>query len=193
MTATAQTQSAKGHMVHMGIAEAGKLAALRGDHGDALRHYREALRRAQAGRAPEVFFRHYTQCVLESLELSGAHAEVIDFCDRALAHYETLGTLLAIQKRDRAATGERLALNLLKSGDADRARSALESALQDAARDDLPVARTVLGWLQRGMTPDARRLRDLQAKHAYFTVRNDQVSADTALPLPPDTAHPPPV
>ena len=179
-----QKAAPTGHMIHMGIAEAGKVAALKNDHGEALRHYREALRRAQVTKAPEVFFRHYTQCVLESLEQSGAYAEVIDFCDRALAHFEQLDAPLAIHKRDRASTLERLAINHLKAGDVDAARARLEDALQDAARDDLPLARTVLDWLRRGMAPQPRRVSELQKKHNYFTVRPDQVNADAALPLP---------
>ena len=53
--------------MHLGIAEAGKVHALAGRHPEALRHYREAIRLAVSSKAPEIFFRHYSQCVLESL------------------------------------------------------------------------------------------------------------------------------
>lgn len=48
------------HILHLSLAEHGKLCLLRGDGN-------EALRLCASARAPEVFFRHYTQCVLEAL------------------------------------------------------------------------------------------------------------------------------
>lgn len=175
---------ARGHALHIGIAEAGKLRALAGDHADALRHYREALRLAQAARAPEVFFRHYTQCVLESLEQTGAHAEVIAFCEQALAHYDAQGATLSVHRRDRAALLERLALNRIKAGKGDDARAPLDAAMDLAASGDLPVARTVHDWLRRGMRPDPRRVSELQAKHGYYAVTPDRVEPDRAIALP---------
>jgi tetratricopeptide (TPR) repeat protein len=176
--------AARGHALHVGIAEAGKLRAVAGDHTEALRHYREALRLAQAARAPEVFFRHYTQCVLESLERTGAHDEVIAFCEQALAHYDAQGATLAVHRRDRATLLERLALNRIKAGQGDGARAPLDAAVELAAADDLPVARAVRDWLRRGMRPDPRRIAELQAKHGYFGVTADRVEPDRAIPLP---------
>jgi len=176
--------AARGHALHIGIAEAGKLRALAGDHTDALRHYREALRLAQSARAPEVFFRHYTQCVLESLERTGAHGEVIAFCEQALAHYDAQGATLAVHRRDKAALLERLALNRIKAGQGDAAQAPLDAAVTLAAAADLPVARTVRDWLRRGMRPDPRRISELQAKHGYFAVTADRVEPDRAIALP---------
>lgn len=185
MTGAARTRpAAAGHALHIGIAEAGKLRALAGDHADALRHYREALRLAQAARAPEVFFRHYTQCVLESLEQTGAHAEVIAFCEQALAHYDAQGATLEVHRRDKAALLERLALNRIKAGQADAARDPLDAAVEIAAAGDLPVARTVRDWLRRGMRADPRRIAQLQTKHRYYTVTADRVEPDRAIALP---------
>ena len=73
-------------IAHLQIAETGKLAALRGDHRTALGHYREAIRIAVGSGAPEVFFRHYLEATLESLELSEAFDDVLAYCDRAIAH-----------------------------------------------------------------------------------------------------------
>ena len=178
------------HAMHMGIAETGKMRAVAGDHIDAMRHYREALRLAQGSGAPEVFFRHYTQCVLESLEQTGAHAEVIDFCENALAHFERIETPLALHHRDHAATLERYALNLLKSGRPKDARAALDKAMPLVKRGDLPIAHTILDWLRRGMTPDARRITDLQRKHGYWTVRADTLDPARAVPLPEHAGAP---
>jgi tetratricopeptide (TPR) repeat protein len=171
------------HDLHIGIAEAGKLAALKGNHTEALRHYREALKLAQSANAPEIFFRHYTQCTLESLERTGSYAEVIAFCEGADAHYAALGTPLAVQARDHASILERLGINRLLSGDIDAAKAALTAA-RDTSNGTLPISATLLGWLIRGMRPDARRIGDLQRKHDYFTVRPDQVDPGRARPLP---------
>ena len=56
------------HILHLSVAEHGKLCLLRGDVSEALRHFREAIRISVSAQAPEVFFRHYSQCVLEALE-----------------------------------------------------------------------------------------------------------------------------
>lgn len=185
MTGTPRSRpAARGHALHIGIAEAGKLRALAGDHTDALRHYREALRLAQAARAPEVFFRHYTQCVLESLERTGAHGEVIAFCEQAISHYDAQDATLAVHQRDKAALLERLALNRIKAGRGADAQAPLDAAMDMAATGDLPVARTVRDWLRRGMRPDPRRITELQAKHGYYAVTADRVEPDRAIALP---------
>lgn len=190
MTAVDTSRTRAMHAMHIGIAETGKIRAVAGDHTEALRHYREALRLAQGAGAPEVFFRHYTQCVLESLEQTGAHAEVIDFCENALSHFDQIEKPLDLHRRDHAAMAERYALNLIKAGRADDARAPLVQAVELARPRDLPVARAVLDWVRRGMTPDARRIGDLQRKHAYWTVREESLDPDRAVPLPDGAAAP---
>lgn len=53
------------HQLHAGVAEGGKLLALKGQHREALVCYREALRMARSVNAPQVFARHYLHCVLD--------------------------------------------------------------------------------------------------------------------------------
>ena len=67
------------HAMHLALAESGREKALRHEHTEALRLYREAMKLAVAAGAPEVFFRYYTQCVLESLERTASYDEVIAF------------------------------------------------------------------------------------------------------------------
>ena len=107
------------HSAHLSIAEAGKVLALKGNHEEALRHYREAIRIAVSTKSPEIFFRHYTQCVLESLEHSGSHEEVNEYCRSADEHYRNLDISLPIIRRDHASTLERWGINLLKAGQID--------------------------------------------------------------------------
>lgn len=175
---------------HMGLAEQGKVHALAGDHRMALLYYREAIRLAVAKKAPEVFFRHYMECMLESLEHSGAFEEVLSYCERALAHHDTLqardpehARLIAL---DRASVHQREGVVRLKTGDAAGARAALDQAVRVArgAQVDLPLAQALFGWVARGFHVDARRIDAELQRHGYFSVRPDTVDADKAIPLP---------
>lgn len=173
------------HELHLGVAEAGKVHALARRHGEALRHYREAMRLAVAAGAPEVFFRHYLQCTLESLELMESHDEVIRLCEEADAHYRRLGHPLPLHKRDHAAILERLGVVRLKAGAAG-AEEALRRAVELAGPGGLPLAEEMLGWLDRRLTPTPARLAEAQRRRRYFTVRPDQVDPARARPLPPE-------
>ncbi len=182
--------AAKAHALHLGIAEAGKLHALAHRHAEALRHYREALRRAVATRAPEVFFRHYTQCVLECLEQMGSYGEVIEFCERADAHYRAHGHQMELQRRDHAALLERLGAVRAKAGQAGPAAEALRAAIALVPKGTLPLAEELLGWLNRRLTPDPTRIAMAQTRRGYFTVTRDQVDPARARPLPADPTPP---
>ena len=142
--------------LHLGIAEQGKLLALKGQHESALAHYREALRMAVSSSAPEVFFRHYTQCVMESLERSGTLEAVLRYCDEAEAHYQRVASPLPLVARDRAENLQRRASILLRMGRRDEAIDCLEQAISMAADHPLPLAREVLGWIRRGLSVGAR-------------------------------------
>ena len=173
---------------HLHIAEAGKVAAIAGDHDEALRHYREALRQAMAESAPEVFFRHYTQCVLESLERTGSYPEVLEYCERADEHYRGIEHLTAFQRRDHGALLERLGAVLAKAGRPDEALTALTRARDIAGPSALPLAEALADWLRRGLRLDPHRITQLQDRHHYFTVRPDLVDASIATALPTPTA-----
>jgi tetratricopeptide (TPR) repeat protein len=170
--------------LHVGIAEQGKLHALAGDHDEALRHYREAIRLAVGSGAPEVCFRHYTQCVLESLEHMGSSDEILAFCERVEAHYTANPPPHALARLDRASAHERRGVVLLKHGDAPAALAALALAVEQAGPGRLPLAEDLLGWLRRGMQIDARRVQQQQARHRYFIVERQAVRPERAIPLP---------
>lgn len=170
--------------LHLGIAEQGKLHALAGDHSEALRHYREAIRLAVGSGAPEVCFRHYTQCVLESLEHTGAWDEVLAFCERVQGHYAAHPPPHELARLDLASAHEREGVVLLKRGDAAAAQAALARAVEHAGPGRLPLAEELLGWLRRGMQIDARRVLQQQARHRYFIVEREAVQPERAIQLP---------
>jgi len=178
-------QKTSPHLVHLSIAEVGKVKALKGEHKEALKHYQEALKLAVSSGAPEVFFRHYTQCVLESLELTSAYDEVIDYCIKADAHYQSLKLNSSIHRRDHGSVLERQGLVQLKKGtaeDIEQGRSALEQAKAIAGEKVLPLTEEILHWLERGFSLDVRRILSSQYKHCYFVVRPDQVDHKRAIP-----------
>lgn len=172
--------------LHLGIAEQGKLLALKGQHEPALGHYREALRMAVSSSAPEVFFRHYTQCVMESLERSGTLDAVLRYCDEAEAHYQRLASPLPLVARDRAENQQRRASILLRMGRKEEAVEALEQALATAGTHPMPLAREVLGWIRRGLDVGARQLDEAQRRHRYYIVRKELVDPARAIALPPE-------
>lgn len=169
------------HRLHIGIAEAGKLLALKGRHQQALARYREALQLAHGARAPQLFARHYLHCVLESLEHLGDHARAAELA-AAAADTASCPDPTPFQKRDRAHLLERQGVNLALAGDIAGARSALADAV--ALDDGLPLARAILDWTARGLAINPQRLADAQRKHGYWVVRADTVDPARALESP---------
>jgi tetratricopeptide (TPR) repeat protein len=162
-------------MRHLQMAEVGKLAALRGDHVTALGHYRDAMRLAVAGGAPEVFFRHYLEATLESLELMNAFDNVLEYCDRAIRHYAEHPPEHEIAWLDLASIHQRRGAVLLKSGNRAEARAAFACAVELANRigASLELAQLVLGWLTRGLVVSTERLLVEQRRLRYFSIRAD--------------------
>ena len=169
--------------VHLGIAEQGKLHALAGEHQAALAHYREAMALAVRAGEPEVFFRHYLECTLESLELMGALDEVLAYCDRALEHYRAQPPAHDVAIRDLAHIHQRRGIVLLKRGERAAARSDLAACarLQPGA---MPLAATLLRWVDTGLHFDTARILAEQHRCQFFSVRRDAVAPERAIPLP---------
>lgn len=175
----------QGLSLHLGIAEQGKLLALDGQHTLALAYYREAMRRAVDEKAPDVFFRHYMECALETLEHMGAFEDLLAYCDKAIAHYaEQPESEIALF--DLATIHQRRGLVLLKAGRAEEARQALDLALETARATDrsLPLAATVSRWLAGQLAVSPERIFQEQKRREYFTVRADNVEPRRAVKLP---------
>ncbi|MFT4251022.1 MAG: hypothetical protein QM608_00870 [Caulobacter sp.] len=173
------------HRLHAGVAEAGKLLALKGRHDEALAKYREALRLAHGVRAPQIFARHYLHCVLESLERMGAHDQAAILAGEAAGSAAAElgdGTPSDFQRRDRAFLLERMGVNRLKAGDVAGARDGLAAAL--ALDGSLALARDLLAWTARGLGVTAARLAEAQRAHGYWTVRADTVDRTRACESP---------
>ena len=78
---------------------------------------------------------------------------------------------------------ERRAVAELKAGQAG-ARAGFERAIAAAGSGVLPLSEQLLAWLVRGYALAAARITDAQRRHGYFVVREGQVDAQRAIPLP---------
>jgi len=176
--------------LHMGVAEQGKVHALRGDHVAALMHYREAMAIAAREQAPPLVLRHYVECALESLEHMGAYDEVLAYCERAVEHYRVHPPESRLARLDLATIHQRRGVALLKQGDRDDAERALALACAEASEAEarLPLADALLRWLRAQLTITPQRLAAELARHNYCSVREDTVTPDRAVSLPADVA-----
>ncbi len=165
---------------HLGIAEQGKIYALQGDHYSALAYYREAMRLTMESGASEIFFRHYLESSLESLEVMESFQEVREYCDRAILHYEESPPQTNFARLDLASIYQRLAVVLLKLELPDDAGKAFEKALSIA---ELTLSRTLLSWLNSGFHITRERVFEEQIRQGYFGVKENSIDRDRALKM----------
>lgn len=171
------------HALHFGIAEQGKLFALRGRHREALGQYREALRLAAHAGAPQVVARHYFHCAVESLEHLSAWPDVIAMCAHAL-EAAPADNLSDFQKRDRAWLQERRGLAELMAGGTDAAKESLATAVALVGAEGAPLAAEVLGWVKSCYTVTPARLAEARRRHKSHIVRRDCVDPARAIAIP---------
>ncbi len=178
--------------LHMGIATRGKLYALEGNHARAMQYYRVAIRVTVQHKEPEVFFRHYLDCVMESLELTGAYDDVLAYCDKAIELYTVNPPPNQLAKMDLATIYLRRGSVLLKRKDVAGARVAMQLAVDTAksAGGRLKLAETVLRWLTSGFSVDSARLVAEQKRGGYFSVQRDKVDPSRAIELSDEMLSP---
>ena len=167
---------------HVALAESGKVLALRGDHIGALEKYREAMNSTLAAKAPEVFFRHYLEAALESLEMMRDFDSVLQYCDKAIQHYAARPPAHELATLDLASVHQRRAVMLLKLGRIADAQAALAEALAIAVQvnANLELSKVLSGWLARGLTVTPERLLAEQRRLRYFSVRADTLRSTPA-------------
>lgn len=155
---------------HRATARQGRAAAARGDHRRALERYRAAIAAARSEGVPLIVLRHYSDCVLESLELLGEHQAVLAYCDAAIAWYQTTPPRTVLGVRDLADLHQRRGAVLAKEGDYAAGQAALSEAIATAATvgADAPLATLLVDWLRRRLAPPMDRILSAQRRHGYF-------------------------
>jgi tetratricopeptide (TPR) repeat protein len=172
--------------LHYNIAEQGKVYATKGNHKEALRHYKEALRMSQQVPKSDIFFQHYSQCAMESLEQMEAYNEVIIFCDKCIDFMETKDDLQAhpIFIKYLASLWERKAIQYLFLNEKEQAIEAFEQAIDVIKPHKLPLAQELHNWCKRGYTISKQQIEGLLKKNQYHTVRKENVNIQIAVELP---------
>jgi len=170
-------------MLHYRIAERGKMHALDKNYKEALRHYKEAMKMSQQEKDSELFFQHYSQCVMETLELSGAHDQVIEFCENYRAFLQEKEQDVLVRKHN-AFVSERQAIQHILREEQEEAKTLLQDIQKDLGKGKQPITDELLGWLQRGYKVNREQLTRLQKKHNYFIVRKESVNPKIAMDLP---------
>lgn len=172
--------------IHFGVAEKGKIFAVQGNHKEALRHYKEALRMCQTVPNADIFFQHYSLCAMESLELMKSYNEVIEFCDKCLDFLDTKPELEnhPVFQKFKASLWERKGIQFLYMEEKEEAVDAFKEAQKNIDRKHLPLTTDLLNWALRGFAISPKQIQDTQKKHHYFTVRKDNVNETIAVELP---------
>ncbi|MCP4665299.1 MAG: hypothetical protein GY849_02945 [Deltaproteobacteria bacterium] len=172
--------------LHMGVAEQGKLYALDGDHRLALAYYREAMKMSVVAKDPEVFFRHYLDCVMESLEHMESYEEVLEYCDKAIRFYEEKPPPNPMAQLDLANIHQRKGVIQQKMEDREGAGESFREAIKQAGEvsQEMPLAQNLLRWIESHMHVDIPRIKAEQERTKYFIVRKDAVDSKKAVKLP---------
>lgn len=172
--------------LHFGVAEKGKIFALQGNHKEALRHYKEALRMCQGLENSDIFFQHYSLCAMESLELMESYQEVIDFCEKTLDFLDSKEKIdnNPIIEKYIASIIERKGIQYLLLNEKDEAIDAFKDVQKRIDKRLMPLTAELLNWTQRGFTITIKQVREMQKKHHYFTVRKENVNENIAVELP---------
>jgi tetratricopeptide (TPR) repeat protein len=170
--------------VHLRLAEKGKMFSLAGDHGEALRYYREALKLATQQNAAEIFSLHYTQCAMESLELMGEFTLVKEYCTEFCNNLDKNGCSTAIAQKHYASLLERKGVQHLFLGENEEAKTAFAEAQEKTGKGKQALTDELLNWIQRGYRIQPLQIRQLQDRHRYFSVRKDKLNPVIAIDLP---------
>lgn len=169
--------------MHYRIAERGKMHALDKNFKEALRYYKEALNMTLNKKDSEIFFQHYSQCVMEALEQTGSHDQVIDFCENYRTFLAEKEDSIIINKH-KAFVSERQAIQHVLKEEQDEAKTLLSEAQQQVGKGIQPITDQLLNWLLRGYKISKNQVQLLQTKHNYFIVRKESVNPKIAMDLP---------
>lgn len=173
---------------HLGIAEKGKIYAVAGNHKEALRHYKEAIKMTQNQVNGEMFFQHYIQCAMESMELMGAYEEVINYCEKFLDLLDTKEQTEIIVKY-KADVLQRMAIQFLYKEDKEEAKALFQIVQKTIGIGKQKLTDELLNWLLRGYNINPKQILEMQKKHQYFIVNKDNLKPEIAIELPEIINH----
>lgn len=169
---------------HLGIAEQGKLDCMKGKYSKALHQFRQAIRLCAESKDSDVFFQHYSQCVMEVLELMKAHEEVIAYCDKIISHIEENAVEHNIAKKLMASTLERAGIQCVYLKEYENAKDYFKAAQDLLGKGVLPLTDQLLVWVQRGLSIRDNQILSQQKKHGYFVIQKEKIKSEIAIEIP---------
>jgi hypothetical protein len=107
----------------------------------------------------------------------GEYAAVLEYCERAISHYESNPPINKMAVWDLASTYQRKAVVLVKVSRLKDADSALTRALSlaDSVGIKLELSLLLRSWIARSLTITPERVLTEQRRLRYFSVRNDTI------------------
>lgn len=180
------TTQSEGLKLHMGVAEQGKIYAVKGNHKMALVYFQTAINMTVQAGDPELFFRLYLESALESMEHLGLFEDVLDYCNRAIQLYEDNPPPNEFARLDFANIHQRKGIILFKMNQKEEAKTFLKKAIDLIKKEKgrLPLAEKVLRWILIGFHIDDNRILTEQKATKYFTVTKENIRPEAAIKLP---------
>jgi tetratricopeptide (TPR) repeat protein len=176
--------NAEKYLMHLRVAEKGKLLCLEGKYMESLMHLKEAIRMIQDTPKSDIFFQHYSLCVMEVLELSEAYDEVISYCEKLIELLESTNITSELRDKYYAFIIERMAIQYILKGETDCAADLLKSARERYRSSKMPITEQLLIWLNRKFHLSKKQIQELEKNNNYFVIRKDSVNPDIAVELP---------
>lgn len=171
-------------LLHQSFTEQGKLYFLEGKFDLALKYFRYSLELAVQTDSPEFLIRHYLECLLEALEMTGNYQAVLAYCNRfiSLVEPEEFNTEKRIYL---AQIFQKKGIVLMKSGKNTEGQNYLDRALKLAETDrfPLPLSENILFLLNSGIVPTNKRIIEEQKQTSYFFINTENVNKEIALQI----------
>lgn len=172
------------YLMHLRIAEKGKLLCLEGRYTESLMHLREAIKMIQNTTNSDIFFQHYSICVMEVLELSEAYDEVIAYCEKLIELIETANIKPELRDKYYAFIVERMAIQYVLKNDIEYAGELLMKVKAKYKCSPMPITEQLLTWINKKYYLKKKQIQELEKINNYFIIRKDNVNPDIAIELP---------
>jgi tetratricopeptide (TPR) repeat protein len=182
-----KTSSSGTIRVHAAIAEQGKIYAKEEKYDTALQYLNQALQMAIQSEEPNLFIRHYLECILQVLELKGAYDTVLDYCHSMLQGFAgRKGSLSAKETRELALVYLREGILLIKKGQEAQGVLYLKKTVETMAGvgDEVPLAQAILFMHTSGLELGLQRLLAEQKRLQYFSILHESTDRNLAFELP---------
>lgn len=171
-------------LLHQSFAEQGKLYFLEEKFDLALKYFRYSLELAVQTESPEFLIKHYLECLLEALEMTGNYQAVLAYCDRFISLVEQ-EDFNAERQIYLAQVFQKKGIVLIKSGKKAEGQNFLDKASKLAASGKFPLLLTenILFLLNSGIVPNKTRILQEQKQAGYFFINPKNVNKEIALQI----------